>query len=651
MPLELWGAADPMGLSFPQRPLEYLLLLLYVSLLAYIVYLLRDQFKRLTRQNWYLTAGLAVAALITSQLFPIHLSFDNQLSPLSAALNPITVLVPFAVVPLMFAATLLNPAGTLIVGTATGLGVSLGQTHDLYPLFNYGLVGLLMAYFIQQNYQGTLFHWLRKPILAGPVSMGLLALILGFASFVSADPNVGNLAAFDLATSTVTANFLPLIIEGLIAGGIVMLIWLGAPQLKPAIPELIPTPWQRSLGQRLMLNFVLFAAIVLVLVVFVVYNVAVSVSTTLVINQMAHNAQTVSKQIPGFRSNLQNLLSLDADNAQLLNPDAQESEKALQQLFRVNPFYRRIFLVNEDQSITTYFPRDGENVALSDLEKTAVLEAILENRSTTTPAPSADDEYIVSFVVPVLDEAGRPTAALVGRVPDISLNELIVGLEGIVGRGTGFIVDERGEIIAHAANAKLLSDWQPPDELVREIETSATSPGIAYQGRDSQTNARELIYYIKGESHPWTVVITVPYDTVLNLALSIGVPLAGVMVIITAFFYTIFAFLGRDITRPITELAIASESMAQGDEWRPEHIEQRDDEIGQLTRAFTHMQSAIKQRLNESSLLLNVSEDVSSTLDITHGMPAILRGAYQGTDAAGARAVVQNPSNNQPLTF
>ena len=323
----------------------------------------------------------------------------------------------------------------------------------------------------------------------------------------------------------------------------------------------------------------------------------------------------------------------------------------MQQLFRVSPFYRRIFLVNEDQTISSYFPRDGENVALSEMEKTAVLEAILENRSATTPANSVADEYVVSFVVPVLDEAGRPTAALVGRVPDISLNELIVGLDGVVGRGTGFIVDERGEIIAHAENTKLLNDWQPPTELVQEISTNEEDPGTAYQGRNSQTNARELIYFVEGESHPWTVVITAPYDTVLNLALSIGFPLSIVMVVITTLFYAIFLFIGRDITRPITDLAEASESMAEGDSWYPERIEKRDDEIGQLSRAFTNMQSVIKQRLSESSLLLDVSRDVSSSLDITQGMPAILRGAYQGTHAAGARAVVQNPSNNQPLTF
>ncbi|MCZ7673176.1 MAG: hypothetical protein M5U34_41720 [Chloroflexi bacterium] len=56
--------------------------------------------------------------------------------------------------------------------------------------------------------------------------------------------------------------------------------------------------------------------------------------------------------------------------------------------------------------------------------------------------------------------------------------------------------------------------------------------------------------------------------------------------------------------------------MAQGDEWSPEYMAQRDDEIGRLTRAFTVMQRSIKQRLNESALL-DVSEDVSGSLIIT----------------------------------
>ena len=81
MPLELWGAADSIGLSLPQHPLEYLLLLLYVSLVAYILYLLRKQFQQLTTQDWYLVAGLAVAGFITSQLFPNFCNRNQSPAP------------------------------------------------------------------------------------------------------------------------------------------------------------------------------------------------------------------------------------------------------------------------------------------------------------------------------------------------------------------------------------------------------------------------------------------------------------------------------------------------------------------------------------------------------------------------------------------
>jgi len=63
------------------------------------------------------------------------------------------------------------------------------------------------------------------------------------------------------------------------------------------------------------------------------------------------------------------------------------------------------------------------------------------------------------------------------------------------------------------------------------------------------------------------------------------------------------------------------------------------------------MQQSMKKRLNELSLLLGVSHDVSTGIDLNQGMPAILRGALRGTGAAGARAVVLNPSGGHPLTY
>ncbi|MCA9930991.1 MAG: PAS domain-containing protein, partial [Anaerolineales bacterium] len=67
--------------------------------------------------------------------------------------------------------------------------------------------------------------------------------------------------------------------------------------------------------------------------------------------------------------------------------------------------------------------------------------------------------------------------------------------------------------------------------------------------------------------------------------------------------------------------------------------------------AFSQMQRSMKKRLNELSLLLSVSHDVSTNIDLNQGMPAILRGALRGTGASGARAVVLNPSGGNPLAF
>jgi PAS domain S-box-containing protein len=147
------------------------------------------------------------------------------------------------------------------------------------------------------------------------------------------------------------------------------------------------------------------------------------------------------------------------------------------------------------------------------------------------------------------------------------------------------------------------------------------------------------------------VVTAVPYADVLSQAWGIGWPLLLVMVIAAGLFYANVLVIGRDITAPLDEMVDASKTIAAGGTWSPSQYIQRDDEIGQLQRAFAQMQRSMRKRLNELSLLLGVSHDVATSIDINEGIPSILRGALRGTGAAGARAVVPSPSGGQPLTF
>lgn len=642
MPFELWGATGTLELVFPDRPLGYLLLLLYGLPLAYTIFHYREGFRRLTQRQWALTLGLWLASFLLSQLFPINFFFDNQLAPLSVAQNPVTTLTLFAAASFLLAGAILNPAVALVAGLFSGLGRALGQSHQIFDVFHLGFAAVLAAGWLQQNYAGHLYRWLRQPIVAGALSMVSVTFLVGLSTFATAPTGASNLAALDLALSTANANFLPLLIEGAFGGGLVTLILLGAPQLR-AHAALIPSPEQRSLSKRLLTSFLRYAILLIMLLVSLVFTVSINVSTRLVTNQMAHNASTVSAEIPDFQADLQNLLMQYSQDETLLSDNTAENETVLRQLFRTGPLYRRILLVSRDEEITAFYPTDIDAVRLTDLEQTVVASALATSAPGVTSAQTREDEHVLSFVVPVQGQNGRPEAVLVGRVPELSLRNLITGLQGTVGEGSGFIVDENGRIIAHPDSSRLLSYWQPP---------SATQPGVAYQGRQGQTNARELVYYVRGSNHPWTVVIKVPYEIVLNLALNIALPLTLVLLLVTAAFYANLVSLGRDITQPITELVQATKTIAAGPMAPPPSLPlERDDEVGQLGQAFVQMHRSLKNRLDELSLLLSVSHDVSTSMDINHSMPAILQGALRGTGAAGARAVVFNPSGGHPLTF
>ncbi len=649
MPVELWGATGALGIIWPERLIGTLLLFLYSAFLLFALFHYRKSLRRMSSRQWLLTAGLAVLSFITSQLFPIHFSFDNQLSPLSVAQNPVTTLTVLAAAPFLLAGASLNPAAALIVGLFSGLGRALGQSHTPFDIFHFALAAVLASIWMRQSYQGRFYKTLRYPLVAGALNSVGLIFWIGVAAFATAESGASSLAALDLALSTAGANFWPLLIEGAVGGGLVMLILAWLPQLKPA-QRLEPSPIQLSLQNRLLSNFVLFAVILTLLLTAVVFSISVDVSTRLAVNQMAHNAKTVSAEIPAFQSQIQNVLLQYRDDPTLLAANDAAREMTLKQLFRSNPLYRRVLLVDEERGVTVFYPPDVASIELTEQEETAVARTLTTNTPDITPAQTQEDDHIISFVVPIHDAGGSPTAVLIGRVPQLSLDNLIVGLQGAVGEGSGFIVDDHNQIIAHADSDRLLTNWSPP-ESVRPLRAEAAAPGIAYQGRQGQTNARELVYYVESETHPWTIVITAPYEVVLKMALSIGTPLTLVLLLVLAAFYTNLVVVSRDITTPITALARASKSIAAGEKWTPLPHAHRDDEIGQLDQAFSQMVQSRNRRLRDLSLLLGVSHEVSASVDINRGMASILRGALRGTGAAGARAVVLNPSGGRPLQY
>lgn len=644
MPVNLWGVSSEIGLNLPSRAVGYLLVLLCLVFFAFLIFHFQSDFKRLSRRQWQWTAVLALAGFFGSQFLPLNLPFAT--SPVVDL--PGSAIMLFHLIPLMLASIVVGPAGALVVGGGTGLGTALGYTHQLFALFWGAFTAVPLAMILQQWYAGRHYRWLRQPVVAGTLAGLLLTILSGIGAFASS--NVTGLSALDQALVVATANLWPRLLEGLVAGGIVTFILRNVPDLRPSHP-LIPSPTRRSLQKRLQLNYLAFAALLILLSITVVYNVAISVSTRLVVNQMAFNSGVVSEEIPDFVNRLDEQLALfEEDEVALRSSDTAVATAALTALFQRNPNFGEMLLVNERGEITAAYPKNAANYELSEEEADAVADAFTPNGKNVALANMPTPEQVLSLIMPLRDD--RETAVvLIGRLANLSMGQLLDGLQGTFGGGTGFLVNEEAQILAHPQAEQLRTEWPSQEDELRPLPFTGIETGQAYRGWLRQNSTRSLIYTQTVVDPSWTVVTAVPYELVLGQAMRIGWPLLLVLLLGTALFYTNVAILGRDITQPINKIVAASKTMAAGGSWSATELEQREDEIGALNQAFIQMQRSTRKQLNDLSLLLGTSHDVSTSVDLNQGIPSILRGALRGTGAAGARAVVLNPSGGNPLSF
>jgi PAS domain S-box-containing protein len=642
MPVNLWGVSEELSLDLPSRAVGYLLLLLCFSLFVYLLARYRPIYQRFLQKHWVWVVALSFAGLFTSQLFPLQLIA----SPVAQLPGSVAVLLGF--IPLLLAGVVLGTPGALLVGAFTGLGFSLGQTHQLFDIFWGAFTAVSVARLLQQPYKGRIYDWLRQPVLVGGLTGLLFTVLSGIGTFVAVD--VAGLSALDQALVVAAANFWPRLLEGLLAGGVVSFICRSVPDLRPSQPFISP-PTRRSLQSRLQLNYFAFATLLILLSITVVYNLAISVSTRLVIDQMAYNATVVSAEIPQFVEQLETQLTLfEDDQAALLSTDTAVVNDALEDIYRRNPIYRHLLLVDEAGEITAVFPTEESRLQLSLDEADAVANAYTTDSKSGVLSDMPTPDQVLSLVVPVRSD-NKTAVVLIGRLADLSIERFLVGLQGTAGSGIGFLVNENGQILAHPQDDFLRDEWPGQKDALRPLWLTRLETGQAYRGWLQGSNTRDLIYTQQLSNPNWTVVTAVPYEVVLGQALRIGWPLLLVLVLGTALFYTNVAVLGRDITQSINKIVSTSKTMAAGGSWSATDLEQREDEIGELNQAFIQMQRATRKQLNDLSLLLGTSHDVSTSIDLTQGIPAVLRGALRGTGAAGARAVVLTPRGGNPLSF
>ena len=640
---EMWGVTGRPGMNWPDNTLGIALLLAGAGILILSLYRTRTlrTLLDMSQSQWALLIGLSGASLLLSQLFPLTIPWSSAQLSSHPATSDVALL---SAAPYLLAGLALNVPAALITGIIAGIGRALGQTGSPLDMVAFALAAGLSAVMMRQNYAGRLFEIARQPAIAGTTGR-LVVVLFSTLAILAANMSAGGLfGALDSALYISLWSALPLLIEGAIGGAVAAAILWIAPRWRPD-RGVVPSPLQRSLQRQLVTAFLAFAAVVVLLSAFVAFHFSARSTERALAEQMLDHADATAARLGALQTELSVTLSRYGADPALAAADPAAKSAVLGRLQAI-PLFSDVRLVNQSHEVIPATGGVTGASALSAAERMAVNSALAGGG----PYWAFDDEgtpKALSLAVPGGATGGERTALLAGVAP-----EALAGVTGelVGGAGLSLIVDETSRVLL-ASDTVNLDFWVPPaaDQLAGPL-TTITGRNI-YESLDAATGERQLVSITPIPQSGWKVVSVLPRAIILRQTLSIIGPLALLLLAVSGVFYALVSGLGRDITQPIAEMGRASRAIAEGGGLERPVRSHREDEIGQLTLAFSQMQRALRQRLDELSLLLSVSNDVAATINLDEGMAAVLQGVLRGTGAAGARAIVRNPNAPAPLVF
>ncbi len=648
MPTDYWRVTDFGGAALPNTILAWILLLCYGAL--FLALLVRDRayLRHLSLRQSGIILFLSGLAFILSRLFPTHIStvtahlasFDVQ----SISDTPLALL---SAVPYLLAGALMGPTAALIVGFFTGLGRTLGLPYLLYDPFNFAFAAWIASWIMEQNYHGHILGRLRSPLTSGIISQLIILLLTAFVAFVSVEHTV--LTALDIGSSEFLIYLWPMLLEGIISGLVVTLI-VNIWHRGQSPVQKIPSPPQRNIRHNLLANYLLFALVVFSLGTLIMLSVSMFLVRRLQVAQMTAFGNEASTQIFEYQSKLEDELVRFANEDAVRVQDKAQAARELGRLFRAAETFQRVMLVSDERSITYAYPPEVSGSVLTEEENLAVPRVKSDGGRQRIVSNISDSEQILSIIIPVYSDSNQ-TSILIGRVPLAEFSRIIDVFGENDGPVSSYIVDRDGQVVTHANSINSVSERVSlPLDGEPKLDKPGDLAGEAFLYRN-QDRSRDLIFIAPRTAHAWQVAMVVPYGAVIGQSLLFALPLIAALFMVATVFYFRLDRYGRSLSVPISELARTSRLITKGGSPTTYIHNRRYDEIGDLSHAFTGMQLALKGRLEELSLLLNVSKDISSSNNITQSMTVILKGALRGTGAAGARALILNPSGKTPLSF
>lgn len=170
---------------------------------------------------------------------------------------------------------------------------------------------------------------------------------------------------------------------------------------------------------------------------------------------------------------------------------------------------------------------------------------------------------VLAFFVPVLDQEGKISFFLAVQINTVRLLEIISSIK-IGERGQAFLINSRGDIIAHPYRSLLFEKISPTYPLK---ETTALKKGeldFSFRQEEVIANFRVIEKFQQYPGQNWHLILIQPKEEVLSLVKQIRNQTYVFLIFTSSVIILVASFLSRYITQPLEKLALAAKEISAG---------------------------------------------------------------------------------------
>lgn len=388
--------------------------------------------------------------------------------------------------------------------------------------------------------------------------------------------------------------------------------------------EIIQSKTKRSIKTTLILYFSILISSFALMTGFISIRSSKSALTEAAITSVTLSGEEAADYTESRIETQLRTLEVVAMREDIISMDWERQLSVLMEILPKTDF-QNMAIVDTDGNVNF---ADGSNGNIKDRPHFQKAIAGESNVSEGAIISTVTGDTIFSYCVPI-EYNGKVVGVLIGHRDALLLSD-VSDTRGYGENGSGFIINNKGEILAHQDRDKVLEKFNPI-EAAKEDKSHEPLAKLFKEILDKKEGFAE--YEINGvknfagfsniEGSDWIFVILADRDEVLARSdeLQKNLILVSLFGLVIALMSTVF--LGQKIVAPIISAVGHGEKLANLDFSHnvPEEILNKDDEIGLLGQVFQTITENLRQAMMDvgtaTENITSTSEELSATTEET----------------------------------